>query len=135
MELLSCVGTTRGLHSDSDTRFEQIRTAFPKDAMKLRRITTHGNWIPEIDGLRFVAILATLLSHILGEIFSRGGPSFASRQEFANNLIDRGGRGVLLFFAISGFILAQPFLRQHLKHGQAVSVRAFFKRRLTRLEP
>jgi peptidoglycan/LPS O-acetylase OafA/YrhL len=40
-----------------------------------------------------------------------------------------------MFFAISGFILAQPFLRQHLLHGSPVSVRAFFMRRLTRLEP
>jgi peptidoglycan/LPS O-acetylase OafA/YrhL len=50
-------------------------------------------------------------------------------------ILDRGGRGVPLFFAISGFILAQPFLRQHLLHGNPVSVKAFYKRRLTRLEP
>jgi peptidoglycan/LPS O-acetylase OafA/YrhL len=104
--------------------------------MKLRRITTHGNWIPEIDGLRFVAIVATLLVHILGETVIRGGHTFSARAEaLVPDLIDRGGRGVLLFFAISGFILAQPFLRQHLLHGQAVSIWAFFKRRLTRLEP
>jgi len=104
--------------------------------MKLRRITTHGNWIPEIDGLRFVAIAATLLVHILGETFLRSGQTFPVRyQDLVPALVDRGGRGVLLFFAISGFILAQPFLRQHLLHGQAVSIKAFFKRRLTRLEP
>jgi peptidoglycan/LPS O-acetylase OafA/YrhL len=104
--------------------------------MNLRRITTHGSWIPEIDGLRFVAIAATLLVHILGETYNRGGPTFAPRyQRIVPELTDRGGRGVLLFFAISGFILAQPFLRQHLLHGKPVSVAAFFKRRLTRLEP
>jgi peptidoglycan/LPS O-acetylase OafA/YrhL len=104
--------------------------------MKLRRITTHGNWIPEIDGLRFVAIAATLLTHILGETYLRSGHSFVLPSNFnVFSLVDRGGRGVLLFFAISGFILAQPFLRQHLQHGKAVSIGAFFKRRLTRLEP
>jgi peptidoglycan/LPS O-acetylase OafA/YrhL len=104
--------------------------------MKLRRITTHGNWIPEIDGLRFVAILATLLTHIFGETYLRGGHTFVLQSHYnVFKLVDRGGRGVLLFFAISGFILAQPFLRQHLQHGKAVSVGAFFKRRLTRLEP
>jgi peptidoglycan/LPS O-acetylase OafA/YrhL len=104
--------------------------------MKLRRITTHGNWIPEIDGLRFVAIAATLLTHILSELVVRSG-KFNPTQFHYNPLylVDRGNRGVLLFFAISGFILAQPFLRQHLQHGQTVSLRAFFKRRLTRLEP
>jgi peptidoglycan/LPS O-acetylase OafA/YrhL len=104
--------------------------------MKLRRITTHGNWIPEIDGLRFVAIAATLLTHILGETYLRSGHSFVLPSNFnVFSLVERGGRGVLLFFAISGFILAQPFLRQHLQHGKAVSIGAFFKRRLTRLEP
>jgi peptidoglycan/LPS O-acetylase OafA/YrhL len=104
--------------------------------MKLRRITTHGNWIPEIDGLRFVAIAATVFVHILGETFLKSGQTFPARyQEIVPTLVDRGGRGVLLFFAISGFILAQPFLRQHLLHGQSVSIKAFFKRRLTRLEP
>lgn len=104
--------------------------------MKLRRITTHGNWIPEIDGLRFVAISATVFVHILAETVNRGGQTFSAlAQKVVLGLFDRGGRGVLLFFAISGFILAQPFLRQHLLHGQAVSIKAFFKRRLTRLEP
>jgi peptidoglycan/LPS O-acetylase OafA/YrhL len=104
--------------------------------MKLRRITTHGNWIPEIDGLRFVAISATLLAHILAETVLRGGQTFpASVQPVFTGLMYRGGRGVPLFFAISGFILAQPFLRQHLLHGPPASVKAFYMRRLTRLEP
>jgi peptidoglycan/LPS O-acetylase OafA/YrhL len=104
--------------------------------MKLRRITTHGNWIPEIDGLRFVAITATLLVHILGETYLRGGQIFPAEYQYRVAIfIDHGDRGVLLFFAISGFILAQPFLRQRLLNGQPVSVKAFFRRRLTRLEP
>jgi peptidoglycan/LPS O-acetylase OafA/YrhL len=104
--------------------------------MKLRRITTHGNWIPEIDGLRFVAIAATVFTHIFSEIFLRSGRFDPSHFRYnLASLIDHGDRGVQLFFAISGFILAQPFLREHLQHGQPVSLRAFFKRRLTRLEP
>jgi peptidoglycan/LPS O-acetylase OafA/YrhL len=86
--------------------------------LTLRRVTSHGKWIPEIDGLRFVAIAATLLAHILGETFARGGHDFGSGVRLAvYGAMDRGGRGVKLFFAISGFILAQPFLKQHLLHG------------------
>ena len=103
--------------------------------MKLRRITTHGNWIPEIDSLRFVAITATLLTHIMAKVYLESGKTFALSHADFDSLMYRGGRGVPLFFAISGFILAQPFLRQRLLHGQAVSVKAFFRRRLTRLEP
>jgi peptidoglycan/LPS O-acetylase OafA/YrhL len=103
--------------------------------MKLRRITTHGNWIPEIDSLRFVAIATTLLTHILGKVYLESGKTFALSKYDFDAVMYRGGRGVPLFFAISGFILAQPFLRQRLLHGKAVSVKAFFLRRLTRLEP
>jgi peptidoglycan/LPS O-acetylase OafA/YrhL len=102
--------------------------------MKLRRITTHDRWIPEIDSLRFIAIAATLCRHTLGEIVLRTEQMFAVSVN-VNELLLRAGRGVPLFFAISGFILAQPFLRQHLLHGQTVSLKAYFKRRLTRLEP
>jgi peptidoglycan/LPS O-acetylase OafA/YrhL len=104
--------------------------------MDLRRITTHGTWIPEIDGLRFAAISAVLLDHIVGQTFSRSWYPFP---EHVRLVVDRftgsGSRGVQLFYAISGFILAQPFLRQRLLGGQPVSIRGFYKRRLTRLEP
>ena len=104
--------------------------------MELRRITTQGSWIPEVDGLRFVAIAATLLVHVLDETFNRGGLKVTDTvQSTIYYLTESGGRGVLLFFAISGFILAQPFLRQHLQGGKPVSIAGYFKRRLTRLEP
>ncbi|WP_348267013.1 acyltransferase [Edaphobacter paludis] len=104
--------------------------------MQLRRITTSGNWIPEIDGLRFIAIVATLLVHMFGEVYTRSGHDFISQYHYDFfKLVDRGDRGVSLFFVISGFILAQPFLRQHLEHAKAVSIKGYFKRRLTRLEP
>ncbi|MBB5064755.1 acyltransferase [Granulicella mallensis] len=104
--------------------------------MQLRRITTHGNWIPEVDSLRFIAIVSTLFTHILGETVIQGRWVLSpDSHKLFNEVMYRGGRGVPLFFAISGFILAQPFLRHHLLHGEAVSVRRFYRRRLTRLEP
>ena len=44
--------------------------------------------------------------------------------------------GVKVFFAISGFVLALPFLKFYLGLSQKrVELKAYFKRRLTRLEP
>jgi peptidoglycan/LPS O-acetylase OafA/YrhL len=77
-----------------------------------------------------------LLVHVLDQTFERGGLKLSDSQVARLfYLTDVGGRGVLLFFAISGFILAQPFLRQHLQAGKRVSIAGYFKRRLTRLEP
>jgi peptidoglycan/LPS O-acetylase OafA/YrhL len=97
---------------------------------KLRRITTTGNYIPEIDGLRFVAILSVVLFHVSGQIPLRGAHS-----NWFWYVISNGRRGVELFFIISGFILAFPFASHVLLAKKAVSLRSYFFRRVTRLEP
>jgi peptidoglycan/LPS O-acetylase OafA/YrhL len=105
--------------------------------LRLQRITTSTRWIPEIDGLRFVAILAVLLIHSLGEMIHHSPLAMAQSTQHPVFLRELNllGRGVELFFVISGFILAQPFLRQHVDGGGRVSIRGFYLRRLTRLEP
>jgi peptidoglycan/LPS O-acetylase OafA/YrhL len=96
----------------------------------LRRITTTGNYIPEIDGLRFVAILSVVLFHVPGQI-----PLHGPNVNWFWYLVSNGKRGVELFFTISGFILAFPFASHVLRASKAVSVRSYFLRRVTRLEP
>ena len=44
-------------------------------------------------------------------------------------------KGVQLFFVISGYILALPFASYALKGGKKISLRSFYLRRVTRLEP
>ena len=115
-----------------------------------RRITGNGAFIPEIDGLRFIAILAVVFLHCYAELLNRiaMGPTPASTAtRYAPlpvdpfnphgllRLLGHGGVGVEVFFAISGFILAWPFARQHLQAGQKVKLSSYFLRRLTRLEP
>lgn len=46
-----------------------------------------------------------------------------------------GSLGVEIFFVISGFILALPFAVHYLRQGKAVSLRQYYVRRVTRLEP
>jgi peptidoglycan/LPS O-acetylase OafA/YrhL len=105
--------------------------------LQLRRITTTGRWIPEIDGLRFIAIAAVLCFHMSGQTISRAGHIVATqgRYDLLLRLLGNGDRGVPLFFVISGYILARPFLREHLFDGRAVSLGSYFLRRITRLEP
>jgi len=105
--------------------------------LKLRRITSGASWIPQIDGLRFVAIVAVVMFHCAGETNTRGLGPFQLGPHWAwmNEIVHWGDRGVVLFFVISGYILARPFLRQHRLGGHEVKLRAYFLRRLTRLEP
>jgi peptidoglycan/LPS O-acetylase OafA/YrhL len=101
--------------------------------LSLRRIITSSRFIPEVDGFRFLAILIVILSHFYlqcGPIPLDGPISRGLRAAVYD-----GPRGVYLFFAISGFILALPFARTHLQGGAPVNVGRYFQRRITRLEP
>jgi peptidoglycan/LPS O-acetylase OafA/YrhL len=99
--------------------------------IKLRRITSTGKFIPEIDGLRFLAIASVVLYHFSG--FVQAEP--ASEAGALQTIAEHGYRGVNLFYVISGFVLGLPFA-DHLLRGQPpVSLPRYFLRRLTRLEP
>lgn len=104
---------------------------------RFRRVTRDGHWIPEIDGLRFVAIALVILFHLVGELDARNGkPIYVEpRYGWLHAGMANGDRGVGLFFVISGMILAMPFARQYLLKGRPVSMRKYYMRRLSRLEP
>jgi peptidoglycan/LPS O-acetylase OafA/YrhL len=136
-----------------------ISLSFPRRAFanlrkitlsSFRRVTRSGAFIPEIDGLRFIAISSVVLLHSYAELLNcigRGSTLNPSTFETSrlpvdvNNphgvfrLLGHGGNGVELFFAISGFILSWPFARQHLQAGPKVRLCSYFLRRITRLEP
>jgi peptidoglycan/LPS O-acetylase OafA/YrhL len=108
----------------------------------LSRETSSGRFIPEIDGLRFMAIGSVLLFHLVGYIGLRVEERTGSQpelSEFADRAIyavaSVGNVGVLLFFGISGFILALPFAMADLNGQPRPPLRRYFLRRLTRLEP
>ena len=80
-----------------------------------------------IDGLRAVAVLAVLAFHTL---------LAASRGATAPFWIACGARGVELFFVISGFCLAYPYLRSYRSDGTSVvEYGRFLARRLSRVGP
>ena len=97
--------------------------------LRFRRITTQKRFIPQIDGLRFVAIASVVLFHLYS-VLEHG----LIAEPVALNT-DLAKRGVELFFAISGFILGVPFASRYLLHASKVNLKQYFLRRLTRLEP
>jgi peptidoglycan/LPS O-acetylase OafA/YrhL len=105
---------------------------------RFRRITTSGGYVPEIDGLRFIAIAAVVAVHVWGYWVYRADRGYADQSLFDRGIISfvsLGYYGVHLFFMISGFVLAVPFCKQAFDEGPSVDLRKYFWRRLTRLEP
>lgn len=106
---------------------------------QLSRITTPGRtFIPQIDGLRFVAIMAVIGYHVrvICSYHLHTTPAGnAVEGDVVNDVLSVGHLGVELFFAISGFILSLPFARWWLGGGKSVSLRGYYIRRVTRIEP
>lgn len=96
---------------------------------EFRRITTQKRFIPQIDGLRFVAISSVVLLHVYAALERGAVPEPIPLDG------DNAKRGVELFFVISGFILGVPFPSRYLLNGQKVGLKQYYWRRVTRLEP
>jgi peptidoglycan/LPS O-acetylase OafA/YrhL len=110
--------------------------------IRLSRNSSTLNFIPEIDGLRFFAILTVVIFHLntalareIGLTVQESIELLGGKNTFSlGSILIRLDLGVKVFFAISGFILALPFLKA-LNENRKVNVFSYFKRRLTRLEP
>jgi peptidoglycan/LPS O-acetylase OafA/YrhL len=110
------------------------------------RVTSSGRFIPEIDGFRFIAIASVFCLHDVGQVLAKHNMALDSSRRVHLDLLptaDRwlgsilwtGGFGVQLFFVISGFILALPFAEHRLLGREKPLLRAYYLRRVTRLEP
>ena len=104
---------------------------------KLSRETSTGRFIPQLDGMRFVAISMVVLFHVNGYVASHSPAVFAAppEQDGLYRLLMHGHYGVQFFFIISGFILALPFASHYLHDTPRIDLSAYYLRRLTRLEP
>ena len=105
--------------------------------ISFQRITSSGSFIPKIDGLRFIAILSVILYHLSGFILKKDHNVYIDslNYNFIKELLSRGYIGVPLFFTISGFILGMPFAKTYILNEKRVSLKKYFFRRITRLEP
>ncbi len=72
-----------------------------------KRVTSSGKYIAEIDDLRFLAIFLVVL--FLSNFWS--SKICGNQKSTFWYIIDMGNIGVQLFFVISGFIIAMPFIK------------------------
>lgn len=101
----------------------------------LKRNTNGAQYIPFVDGTRFIAIFLVILQHFNERIlkyadFNLNSSSIEGIWSFA---MSRGTIGVFIFFTLSGFILSAPFYSN--SGRTSFSYKNFIKRRLERLEP
>lgn len=104
----------------------------------LSRETSSGRFLPEMDGLRFVASVMVVLFHVNAYLIAKAAsPQYvlAAKSDWLERTALVGFRGVEMFFVISGFILALPFAAHCLTGAPSVSLRQYYFRRLTRIEP
>ncbi|MEZ5119955.1 MAG: acyltransferase, partial [Candidatus Nanopelagicales bacterium] len=88
----------------------------PRHATDVRRAAPKMGYIPGLDGIRAIAVLAVLLYH-------SGVPG-----------VPGGFLGVDIFFVLSGFLISSLLL-QEIEHTSAVSFGRFYLRRARRLLP
>lgn len=108
-----------------------------------RRTTNSKNFVAEIDGLRFFAIITVIFFHLNTAYVKELGMSMSEWAAMVGtkSITDLGwwiirlDLGVKVFFSISGFILALPFINQYYFQGRKVDIGDYLYRRLTRLEP
>ena len=96
-------------------------------------MTSSGVFVPNFDGLRFIAIALVVLFHAWQEAQNMSGAVLPQTSLF--NVVSVGWVGVTLFFAISGFVLALPFANHYLRGARRPALRQYYLRRVTRLEP
>lgn len=108
-----------------------------KSRVSFKRITASGSFIPEIDGLRFVAIVTVVIFHLASFLVVKDKNSYSDNVDYSvlRQFSLRGHFGVPLFFVISGFILGMPFAKHYINNDKSVNIKNYFLRRLTRLEP
>jgi peptidoglycan/LPS O-acetylase OafA/YrhL len=97
--------------------FAPISGSSPRSTASTARRPAH---LPQLDGLRTVAVLLVLVYHV------------ARTEELA--FLPGGFVGVDVFFVLSGFLITTLLLREHGKTG-SIDLRRFYVRRLWRLYP
>lgn len=107
--------------------------SFNRFFQSLQRNTSGKRYLPFVDGIRFLAIMPVVILHANERLLRYVVEEIALSHWEAelSFLISRGAVGVMIFFALSGFILSLPFA----KDNYPFKYKTYLNKRLTRLEP
>jgi len=123
------------------SQFQEFRM-FRFNWLRLKRHTSSGDYLPALDGLRWLAVIVVVFGHQRGNWLNYQSQGFHEDMQFAytsldwwvDQLANFAGMGVRLFFVISGYILARGFLKR-LAEGKGPGLKNYYLRRITRIEP
>lgn len=119
----------------------------PRWLAPFARRTSSGFYLPEIDGLRCLAIAGVIGFHLAGYVMEKAPKPYGTLSSFDGSfyqLLRTGHIGVQLFFIISGIVVAMPFAKYEADKRAAtiagspikpVDLRQYYLRRVTRIEP
>jgi peptidoglycan/LPS O-acetylase OafA/YrhL len=114
--------TTSTVAVATEVAVEPIQTAFIEDPPKTSKSSKPRDYIPQLDGLRALAVLFVLVAHGLDSDLL---PSVTKYTGF-------GATGVLIFFVISGFLISRILIRSK---GSTKYFVNFYARRGLRIWP
>jgi len=83
-----------------------------------------------IDGLRGIAIVMVVASHILYH-----NPKSSAPVLLLGGMINAGAYGVTVFFALSGFLISMPFWKRKKQGADGISPRGYATRRFWKIYP
>lgn len=106
--------------------------------ISLRRVTSSHAYLPFIDGLRFYTLLSVVIIHFV-DFYEQHTHPIRKEALYKDLHLDQAfgfsDNSILVFFAISGFILGMPFAKSLMLKEPYPSLKEFYIRRITRLEP
>jgi peptidoglycan/LPS O-acetylase OafA/YrhL len=107
-----------------------------KFPIKLERITSNGNYLPEIDGLRFLAIFWVVLFHLNGYVSGNmpGTLNYNVNKSILYLIFSVGNMGVDLLFVLTGFMLFFT-MKQNPSGIPFFNLKKYYTRRISRLIP
>jgi peptidoglycan/LPS O-acetylase OafA/YrhL len=104
----------------------------PTEGESPRKSEVRRFYVPQLDGLRFVAFLFVFIHHgpALGELLPPG----STVRHCLDFLKTKGWFGVDLFLVLSAFLITSLLLLEYERHG-GISLRGFYMRRILRIWP